>query len=70
MGHSTESALLRAVNDLRIIKDSGNSTALILLDLSAAFVDYNRSWDTPKVFITFSWDPWVGFKVVQVLSCE
>lgn len=36
-GHSTESALLRVVNDLRIISDSGNSTALILLDFSAAF---------------------------------
>ncbi len=33
VGHSTESALLRVFNDLRIIRDA----ALILLDLSAAF---------------------------------
>ncbi len=37
VGHSTESALLRVVNDLRIIRDAGNAAALILLDLSAAF---------------------------------
>ncbi len=37
VGHSTESALLRVVNDLRIIRDAGNVAALILLDLSAAF---------------------------------
>lgn len=36
-GHSTESAYLRVVNDLCIIRDAGNTTALILLDLSAAF---------------------------------
>ncbi len=44
-GHSTESALLRVVNDLRIISDSGNSTALILLDFSAAFdtIDHVRA---------------------------
>ncbi len=37
VGHSTESALLRVVNDLRVIRDAGNAAALILLDLSAAF---------------------------------
>ncbi len=35
MSHSTQSALLRVVNDLRIIRDSGNSAALILLHLSS-----------------------------------
>jgi len=36
-GYSTESALLRVVNDLFLILDAGNHAALILLDLSAAF---------------------------------
>uniref|UniRef100_A0A8C6P1G3 Reverse transcriptase domain-containing protein n=1 Tax=Nothobranchius furzeri TaxID=105023 RepID=A0A8C6P1G3_NOTFU len=35
--HSTESALLRVVNDLLMINDSGKSAALRLLELSAAF---------------------------------
>uniref|UniRef100_A0A9J7Y1L6 Reverse transcriptase domain-containing protein n=1 Tax=Cyprinus carpio carpio TaxID=630221 RepID=A0A9J7Y1L6_CYPCA len=35
--HSTESALLRVVNDLLLSADSGNCTILLLLDLSAAF---------------------------------
>lgn len=36
-GRSTESTLLRVVNDFCIISDSSNSAALILLDLSAVF---------------------------------
>lgn len=36
-GHSTESALLRVANDLRLFSDTGNHVALTLLDLSAAF---------------------------------
>ncbi len=35
--HSTESALLRVVNDLLLFVDSGNCAVLLLLDLSAAF---------------------------------
>ncbi len=35
--HSTESALLRVVNDLLLFVDSGNCAVLVLLDLSAAF---------------------------------
>lgn len=35
VAHSTESALLSVVNDLCIIRDSGNSAARILFDLSA-----------------------------------
>ena len=36
-GHSTETALLRIANDLLQILDSGSTTVLTLLDLSAAF---------------------------------
>ena len=41
-GHSTETALLRILNDLLVMIDGGNNAVLVLLDLSAAFdtLDY------------------------------
>lgn len=36
-GHSTETALLRALNDLLLASDCGQHTALLPLDMSAAF---------------------------------
>ncbi len=35
--HSTESALLRVLNDIYTATDAGDSVILVLLDLSAAF---------------------------------
>lgn len=41
--HSTESALLRVMNDVMLTTDTGQPVALVLLDLSSAFdlVDHN-----------------------------
>lgn len=45
--HSTESALLRVLNDIYLSTDSGDSVILILLDLSAAFICCTRLTTQP-----------------------
>ncbi len=41
--NSTESALLRVLNDILLATDTGDSVVLVLLDLSAAFDTINHS---------------------------
>ncbi|KAK0152333.1 hypothetical protein N1851_006244 [Merluccius polli] len=39
--HSTETALIRVLNDIRLNSDSGKVSVLVLLDLSADTVDHS-----------------------------
>ena len=41
--HGTETALIKVVNDIRLNNDSGRTTVLMLLDLSAAFDSVDHS---------------------------
>ena len=41
--HSTETALTKVINDIRMNSDSGKNTILVLLDLSAAFNTIDQS---------------------------
>ena len=47
--HSTESALLKVDNDIIIIMDKGEVTALTLLDLSAAFDSIDHTTLTDRL---------------------
>ena len=51
--HSTETALLRVVNDLLQASDSGNVSILSLLDLSAAFDTIDHDIQIKRLHTTF-----------------
>ena len=54
--HSTETALLKITNDIRLNLDSKRPTILVLLDLSAAFdtIDHNILLDTLRNWVGLS----------------
>ncbi|XP_054605029.1 uncharacterized protein [Nothobranchius furzeri] len=55
-GHSTESALLRVLNDIYLSLDQGTSVLLLLLDLTAAFDTVDH------VILLDRLERWVGIK--------
>ena len=66
--HGTETALLRVNNDILTAIDNGKITALILLDLSAAFdtVDHNILISRLRL----SWYPRSSIELVQILPFQ
>ena len=60
-GYSTETALLRVVNDIQRADGNGQCTALLALDISSAFdaVDHATLTDSDRTASMTS--PWIGF---------
>ena len=55
-GHSTETAVLRVISDLLEAADNGNISALVLLDLSAAFDTVDHGILCRRLQVTFGLD--------------
>ena len=80
-GHSTETALLSIKNDIHLSLSRGESTALVLLDLSAAFdtidhstlIDCLKSWfgvcgSALEWFVSYLCDRYQAVKIGSTLS--
>ncbi len=55
--HSTETTLIKIINDIRFNSDSGKISVLVLLDLITAFytVDHNILLQSLKNWVRLSW---------------
>ncbi len=64
--HSTETALINIINDIRLNSDTGKLMVLVLLDLSAAFdtVDHNILLERLENWVRAFWD---GTQMIQVI---
>ena len=60
--HSTETALLKVVNDIRRNSDAGCCTVLVLLDLSTAFDTVDHDVLTDRL------ENWVGVTEVALIG--
>ena len=67
-GHSTETLLLKVVNDLLIACDQQKPTVLLLLDLSAAFDTVDRAILRNEIGITGTSFKW--FKSFLTERCQ
>ncbi len=73
--HSTETALIMIINDVRFNSDSGKISVLVLLDLSAAFdtVDHNMLLERLENWVGLSGMALKWFQVIlrrERLLCE
>ena len=63
--HSTETAILRVVNDILLAIDSRREVILVLLDLSSAFD--HRSYRSPRQTSAPLWIGWRSVSMVPVI---
>ena len=69
-GHSTETALLRILNDLLVMIDGGNNAVLVLLDLSAAFDTLDHTLLLQRLHAEIGLDGSALYWFSSYLSCR